>query len=149
MKKNILAVSAVLFLISACSSFNLNSLNPFSSDEKQTQEKEVGVNAYLWQASLNRLAFMPLLTADSNGGIIITDWSSMGGAASEQFKITVNITSKMLRTDCLSVVVSKRVLENGRWVDVKADKRLAEEIEKSILAEARKLYRRDMALMED
>src|SRR6185312_1833780 len=34
----------------------------------------IGVNSYLWRASLDTLAFMPLASADPYGGVIITDW---------------------------------------------------------------------------
>ena len=36
----------------------------------------IGVNAYLWRAALDTLSFMPLVQADSNGGVIVTDWYS-------------------------------------------------------------------------
>ncbi len=36
----------------------------------------LGVNSYLWHASLDTLAFMPLQSADPFGGVIITDWYS-------------------------------------------------------------------------
>ena len=34
----------------------------------------IGVNSYLWRASLDTLSFMPLVQTDSNGGVIVTDW---------------------------------------------------------------------------
>ena len=34
----------------------------------------IGVNSYLWRASLDTLSFMPLTETDSNGGVIVTDW---------------------------------------------------------------------------
>lgn len=145
-------VLALTFLASACSWLpempSMSSLNPFSSDEeKQQPEKtvELGVNPYLWQASLNKLSFMPLASTDSTGGIIVTEWANMDGISSEQFKITVHILCKDLRADGVKVVVFKRILENGKWVDVSADKRLANEIEKAILTQARELFRRNAA----
>jgi len=33
----------------------------------------IGVNAYLWRATLDTLAFMPLASADPYGGVVITD----------------------------------------------------------------------------
>src|SRR5919197_5001636 len=36
----------------------------------------IGVNSYLWRASLDTIAFMPLASADPFGGVIITDWYS-------------------------------------------------------------------------
>lgn len=148
MKKQTCIVFLSAFLISSCSWLpTWSSLNPFSSDEKQTEEKapETGVNPYLWQASLEKLSFMPLASTDAAGGVIVSDWAEMNGARGEQFKVTVNILSKNLRADCLKVTVFKRVYENGRWTDAAADRRLSDEIEKAILTEAKILYRRAVA----
>ena len=61
MKKHFLAGLAVVLVICSCS---LSSLNPFGGDEKKA-ENETGVNHYLWQASLDKLSFMPLATVDA------------------------------------------------------------------------------------
>ena len=34
----------------------------------------IGVNSFLWRAAIDTLSFAPLVTADSNGGVIVTDW---------------------------------------------------------------------------
>lgn len=151
MKKQLYVLLAIAFLASGCSWMpempSMSSLNPFSTTEEKAPEVEVklGVNPYLWQASLNKLSFMPLASTDSTGGIIVTEWANMDGISSEQFKITVHILCKDLRADGVKVVVFKRILENGKWVDVSADKRLADEIEKAILIQARELFRRNAA----
>ena len=36
----------------------------------------IGVNSFLWRASLDTVSFMPLASADPFGGVIITDWYS-------------------------------------------------------------------------
>ena len=48
----------------------------------------LGVNAYLWRASLDTLSFMPLASADPFGGVIITDWYSPPAAQGERFRAT-------------------------------------------------------------
>ncbi len=118
MKKRVLAIFLGLFLVSGCSWFS--SVNPFSTeyDEANAPGKvkmAAGVNPYLWQATLAKLSFMPLDTADSNSGVVTTDWSSIGDDKDESFKITVHILSRELRTDALEVVVFKRVWEDGKW----------------------------------
>ena len=35
---------------------------------------QIGVNSYLWRAAVDTLSFAPLITADSNGGVIVNDW---------------------------------------------------------------------------
>ena len=93
---------------------------------------------------MDKLSFMPLASADSKGGVIITDWKSMPGAANEQFKVTVTIHTRELRADGLKAEVFERELSNGVWVDKKANPKLADELEKAILYRARDLFRRDV-----
>ncbi len=59
----------------------------------------IGVNAYLWRASLDTLSFMPLLQTDSNGGVIVTDWYVNPSAPTERMKVTVTILDQDLRAD--------------------------------------------------
>ena len=47
---------------------------PVNADLAASKVTTIGVNAYLWRASLDTLSFMPLLQTDSNGGVIVTDW---------------------------------------------------------------------------
>jgi len=35
----------------------------------------IGVNGYLWRSTLDTLSFMPLVSADPYGGVVITDWA--------------------------------------------------------------------------
>src|SRR3546814_18068324 len=44
------------------------------ADLAASQVTTIGVNSYLWRASLDALSFMPLLQADSAGGVIIPGW---------------------------------------------------------------------------
>ena len=59
----------------------------------------IGVNGYLWRASLDTLAFMPLASADPYGGVIITDWYVNPEKQDERFKCTVYILDTRLRAD--------------------------------------------------
>ena len=43
----------------------------------------------LWKATLDTLDFMPLVSANYSGGIVITDWYSEGGSTNESIKIAV------------------------------------------------------------
>ena len=51
----------------------------------------IGVNAYLWRAAVDTLSFAPLITADSNGGVIVTDWYANPSTPGERVKLTVSI----------------------------------------------------------
>ena len=48
----------------------------------------LGVNGFLWRGSLDTLSFMPLISADPFGGVIITDWYSPPNNPNERFKVT-------------------------------------------------------------
>ena len=73
----------------------------------------IGVNSYLWRATLDTLAFMPLVSADPYGGVVITDWYSDPQKPDERFKCTVYILDTRLRGDALKVTVFKEV-SNGQ-----------------------------------
>jgi hypothetical protein len=61
------------------------------ADIAAAQVNNIGVNSYLWRASLETLAFMPLLQADSSGGVIVTDWYSNPDNPNERVKVSVAI----------------------------------------------------------
>ena len=99
----------------------------------------VAVNTFLWRASLDALSFMPLLSADPFGGVIITDWYSSSPTSKEKFKVVTYILDKDLRVDALKVSVFKRQQnDDGDWVDIKGSSTLKSKIEDAILTKARK-----------
>ena len=100
----------------------------------------IGVNSYLWRATLDTLAFMPLQSADPYGGVVITDWYINPEKPDERFKATVYILDARLRADALNVTVFKQVKDaSGGWVDSAVSDQTATDIENSILTKARQL----------
>jgi hypothetical protein len=99
----------------------------------------LGVNGYLWRASLDTLAFMPLASADPYGGVIITDWYANPEQPNERFKATVYILDTRLRADGLNVTVFKQVNNGGGWVDAPTSAQTETDIENAILTRARQL----------
>lgn len=99
----------------------------------------IGINSYLWRATLDTLSFMPLAQADPFGGVIITDWYQNPEAVDEQFKLNVLILDQRLRTNALKVSVFRRVREGAEWVDKPAADKVARELENKILTRAREL----------
>ncbi|MCR6629444.1 MAG: DUF3576 domain-containing protein [Magnetospirillum sp.] len=100
----------------------------------------IGVNSFLWRASLDTIAFMPIATADPFGGTIITDWYQLPESPVERFKVNVFILDRALRADGVKVSVFKQVRDaGGQWVDVKVEPRMATDLENSILTRARQL----------
>ena len=100
----------------------------------------IGVNSYLWRASLDTISFMPLQEVDPFGGVIITDWYANPEMTTERFKVTVYILDTRLRADALSVrVFRQEQQENGGWIDAAVSPETAVEIENAILTRARQL----------
>ena len=102
-------------------------------------EAGIGVNSYLWRASLDTLSFMPLASADQWGGIIITDWYTNPEKPDERFKATVYILDTRLRADALNVAIFKQVYAGGQWVDSAVTSQTETDIENAILTKARQL----------
>ena len=100
----------------------------------------IGVNAFLWRATLDTLAFMPLLTADPFGGVINYDWYSDAQAPNERFKATVFILDTRLRADALNVTVTKEIKgADGAWAPAPVAAQTETDLENAILTKARQL----------
>lgn len=99
----------------------------------------LGVNAFLWRATLDTLSFMPLSSADPFGGVIITDWHSPPGVANERFRATAYIMGRQLRSDGVRVALFRQEMRNGAWVDSPVSPGTAAEIEDQVLNRAREL----------
>lgn len=104
----------------------------------------IGVNAYLWRASLDTLSFMPMLQTDSSGGVIITDWYVNPNAPTERMKVTVSILDQDLRADALHVAAIRQVQQSGQWVDAPVEAATVQKLEDIILTRARDLRRAAM-----
>jgi hypothetical protein len=101
----------------------------------------IGVNTYLWRAAVDTLSFAPLVTADSNGGVIVTDWYVNPNTPGERVKLTVSILDQDLRADALRVAASRQVNQNGVWVDAPVAAATVQKLEDIILTRARDLRR--------
>ena len=99
----------------------------------------LGVNSYLWHATLDTLSFMPLQSADPFGGVVITDWYVAPAAPDERIKATIYISDRELRADGLKVVVFRQTRNGNVWQDAQASPDTAHKLEDSILTRAREL----------
>lgn len=100
----------------------------------------IGVNSYLWRASLDTLLFMPVSSADPFGGVIITDWHTPPDSPSdERFKLNVYILGRALRADGVRVAVFRQVRNGEAWQDAPVATNASTKIEDAILTKARQL----------
>ena len=99
----------------------------------------LGVNSFLWHASLDTLSFLPLESADPFGGVIISEWYVAPTSPNERLKVTVYIMDRALRADGLKVVVFRQTRAANGWQDAQASADTAHKLEDSILTRAREL----------
>ena len=66
----------------------------------------------LWRASLDTLDFMPLISADYGGGIIITDWYNENNNYQDAIKISIRFLTNEIRSDALNIKVYTKKCEN-------------------------------------
>jgi len=100
----------------------------------------IGVNSFLWRASLDTLSFMPLNSADPFGGVIITDWYSAPNSPDERFKMTIYILDRRLRADGIKVAVFKQTKDAAKqWLSAEVTGDTSTQLENAILVRARQL----------
>ncbi|MDE0540237.1 MAG: DUF3576 domain-containing protein [Rhodospirillales bacterium] len=162
------AAAAALLLLAACGGVEIqeshvpdhfdSSDNPVDFDKRETVFGEgglfggnavpgqgdaggaLGVNAYLWRASLDTVSVWPIASADPFGGVIITDWHSPEAAPSERFKMNVFILGRQLRADGLRVSLFRQTRDSaGNWRDASTRKDSSVRLEEAILTRARQL----------
>lgn len=110
------------------------------SKARPAAQAGIGVNAFLWRATLDTLSFMPLLNADAWGGVINYDWYVNPQTPNERFKATVFILDTRLRADALNVSVTKEVKDaSGNWVTAPVAAQTETDLENAILTKARQL----------
>jgi len=132
------AYLAILIPLAACSTGN--KARP-DADIAASKVTTIGVNAYLWRATLDTLSFMPLLQTDSNGGVIVTDWYANPNSPTERMKVTVSILDQDLRADAVRVAALREVNQNGQWVAAPVKAATVQKLEDIILTRARDLRR--------
>lgn len=97
------------------------------------------VNPFLWRSSLETLSFMPLASADMNGGLIVSDWYVDENKPGERIKITIQFMDSQLRADSIKLHVHKQTLKNNNWTTKAADENLATQLEHIIVKHARNM----------
>jgi hypothetical protein len=110
------------------------------SKDKNNGGAGLGVNSFLWRATIDTLGFMPLASADPFGGVIITDWYEDPKARGERYKVNALILDKTLRADGVKITLFKQKLdENGVWRDTEVSPHTARDLEDTILTRAREM----------
>ena len=136
-----LKTSAAALLVFALASTGCAKNRNVPSQLAPSRVTQIGVNSYLWRAAIDTVSFAPLLQADANSGVIITDWYANPKAPGERVKLTVSILDQDLRADALRVAASRQVNQSGAWVDAPVAAATVQKLEDIILTRARDLRR--------
>ncbi len=114
-----------------------------SGARKKSQSSSVagaiGVNGFLWRATLDTVSFMPLASADPFGGVILTDWYVDPETPDERVKINAFVLGRELKADGIRVRTFRQEKKNGDWVDATVSDSTARKLEDAILTRAREL----------
>ncbi|NBX03489.1 MAG: DUF3576 domain-containing protein [Alphaproteobacteria bacterium] len=162
--KKILVALAAIFALSACSGIDSQAPETPKSNKDLRREARgrltgddglllsgdktedtggpsaIGVNIFLWRATLDTLSFMPITSADPFGGTILTDWYEDPKTPGERFKVNAVILDKTLRADGVKVTVFRQKNTGGsNWRNQKVADNTARALEDTILTRARQL----------
>ena len=138
--KRVLTFVFCALALAACGSDNtISDVDSGTTAISGGTARTVGVNSYLWHASLDTLSFMPLASADPFGGVIITDWYSSPQDINERLKVTIYILDRRLRADGIRIAVFRQTRSNEGWVDAAVNAETSVKLEDAILTRAREL----------
>ena len=113
------------------------------SDQKNSGTFDFATSNELWRASLDTLDFMPLISADYGGGILITDWYNENNNYEDFIKISVRFLTNEIRSDALNVKVYTKKCENLNKCTVNEDNpEIRDKLISTILNKASK-YKQD------
>jgi len=137
----VLAVALCTLLLAACGSSEDTSdtttgTTAISGDSGRIT---LGVNSYLWHATLDTLAFMPLQSADPYGGVIITEWYSAATGsqrADEGYDLHPRPPPAGGRHQDCRVPPTRTA---NSWIDAQVNPETATKLEDAILTRAREL----------
>ncbi len=103
----------------------------------------IGVNAFLWRATLDTMSVWPIASADPFGGVVITDWYAPPATPNERFKMNIYILDRALRADGVRVSVFRQIKNTaGGWQDSSVQPTTATKLENAILMRARQFRSR-------
>ena len=108
--------------------------------DDDSKKSGIGVNSFLWRASLDTISFMPVSQADPFGGVILTDWYEDPAVKGERFKVNITILDDRLRADGVRVALFRQKFDaKAGWRDETVLKESERDIENTILTRAREL----------
>ena len=115
-------------------------LGAIGGQKSSDQTVNFGNANVLWRATLKSLDFLPLISSDYSGGILIYDWYSQNNNSKEQIKISIQFLSNELRSDSIKITAHKRICENvDKCSNLVVDQKFADTVKENIITVARSL----------
>ena len=116
----------------------------FNNDKKSGGTFDFATSNEMWRASLDIINFMPLLSADYGGGLIITDWYSNENQDNESIKISIRFLTNEIRSDALEITVFNKLCKTSENCKVtQTDTKIKDELKVAILKRAAK-YKKEI-----
>lgn len=113
--------------------------------KKDLGDSAIGVNSFLWRATLDTISFMPLASADPFGGVILTDWYTDPQKPNERVKINAFVMGRELKADGIRIRTFRQVKKGNEWRDADVSEDTASKLEDAVLTRARELRIANMA----
>ena len=112
---------------------------------KRKTSYEFSTSNPLWRATFDVIDFMPLVTDDYSGGMIITDWYTEANTTDESLKFTIRFLSSEVRADSLKIIIHKKTCKKGESCIVKkiTSPKLEQTIRSDIIKKAAQLNLED------
>jgi hypothetical protein len=159
--KKIIPAFLVLLILSSCGGFKLPKpgdarKTPASGKERARKNLEEGrgvsiggilgdkkttyqfsTSNPMWQATFDVIDFMPLITVDYAGGMIITDWYTDANTVNDSLKFTIRFLSNEIRSDSLKIIIHKKTCKiQSNCIVQKIESKLEGTIRSEIIAKA-------------
>ena len=105
---------------------------------KKGTNYEFSTSNPLWRATFDVIDFMPLVTVDYSGGMIITDWYTDSNTTNDSLKFTIRFLSNQIRADSLKIIIHKKTckLQENCIVTKITSNRLEDTIRSDIIKKA-------------
>ena len=122
---------------------SFSAMGVFSDSKQGGGVFEFASSNELWRASLDVIDFMPLVSVNYSGGIIVTDWYSTDESSNESIKISIRFLTNEIRADALDIkVFNKKCLVGFNCTVSKKKSSLVTELKVKILKTA-SLYEKE------
>ncbi len=105
---------------------------------KRGTSYEFSTSNPLWRATFDVIDFMPLVTVDYSGGMIITDWYTDSNTTNDSLKFTIRFLSNQIRADSLKIIIHKKTckLQENCIITKITSNRLEDTIRSDIIKKA-------------